>query len=465
MPEDLTAPVVAVLAEDQVGARPYRLDPLRPAGGWAILSGQQVWIWAGGLRPLQPAGYTDPYTYEVWAAGRDGQTTSLGATGPAPGGLALATFHLPDPAQVAAVLVTAQPRGHQRPSAVVLTGCLRRPDATAPAAGQAPAAQTGLAAAPAPAVADPEPALAAFPIVPAAETFPTVPAPAAFPAVPPATGVFPGLPDRLEPALPAHPSAAAACPDQAPCAPPDHRADAPAPPDTQPETAHAPARDLSTTNGVPTAPFSADPSQYSASAPLVPVGGAEQIAPTAPAPAVTPAMAPPPPQPLPPAAPLAAAPPLVAPPADPPSVKPAAAPGNAPPGCVPLETASILLEPHGPAAPAGTATAQLDFSQGALLMTARNLPRPEDFGESAHTGRNYNTYRVWLQSSSTHETLCAGMANRVWEGTYRTQIRDGLQLRRYDTLLVTVEDRAGSAGHPSGTLILSGRYRWYQPQA
>lgn len=358
-----TVPVVISLAEDATGARHFRLDQLRATSGWAILAGRQLWIWATGLRPLQAATPMDPYTYEVWMAAASGDTTSLGAVGPAPGGIALGTFHLPDGACPAAVLVTAQARGNVHPSAVVLAGRLPAP-ATAPAA--APALP--------PASTPPGPAPAATPTPAAAAPAPEAPAP-----VPPEGDPFPAPEDAVSPAA--------------------------------------------------------------ADVPMAPLVGAE-------APPPAPAAAPPTPT-----AGTAAA-----------GTTGAGAPGQAPPGCIALNATEVPLEPHGSAVPGALATAHLDFVRGGLLLTARNLPRPEDLGESAQTGRAYNAYRAWLQSSATHETHAVGIAGRVWEGTYRIQVREGLHLRRFDTILITAEDRAGSAGHPAGMLVLAGRYRWYQPR-
>lgn len=415
MQAEQTAPAVAVLAEDPAGARPYRLDQLRPAAGWAIRSGRQLWLWAAGLRPLQPGSQTDPYTYEVWVAAIGGETTSLGAVGPAPGGLALATFRLPEQVEPAAVLVTAQPRGNQRPTAVVLTARLPRP--AGPPLPEAPPLAPGVAMAPATAP-QPIPALLATATAPAQDL------------APPAAASQPGP----EPGPEAEPS---------------------------PEATPAPAGEAEPAGAYPDAaaddPFPAEPEHpISAGAmPLAPVAGAE--APPAPAPAQAPETAPetaPDLTPLP----AAAAGPGAA------AAGPGAAP-PAPPGCVALETAEVPLEPHGSTVPAATATAHLDFGKGALLLTARHLPRPGELGESTQTGRPYNAYRVWLQSSATHDTHAVGIAGRVWEGTFRAQVREGLHLRRFDTILITAEDRAGSAAHPSGTLVLAGRYRWYQSKA
>lgn len=137
-------------------------------------------------------------------------------------------------------------------------------------------------------------------------------------------------------------------------------------------------------------------------------------------------------------------------------------PPSPPPGCEALTHETVSLEPLGQLVPQSKGAAQLDFARGSLLLTLRGLPRPEQLGESAQTGRPYNAYRAWLQSGPTRELLSLGVATRVRTDTYRVQIRNGLNLRRYDTLLVSAEDRAGSSSRPSGPVLLSGRYRWYR---
>lgn len=489
-----TIPSALALLGEEPGASPFRLHPDRPGTGWAVAAGGQVWVWAEGLRPLPGAGPSDPYVYEVWTASPDGTATCAGAAAPNPAGTLLAA--LPAPGTPAAVLICARARGQvDRPAAVVLAGRLyatglaapaagaaQAPDpATAPGAGPAPDAPvTGAAAPP----CDTGPAAAPWTAAPGTGAAPADAAPGHGTAPPPATAPPPSGTGQGEPATrPALDTNGPAC-----------RPEAYRPGGSGPESA----------SGGPTrAP------EPVAAAPVLPAAGAEpapgvlaelEVPPLGDPPWVTnpepdplpadaldgssgaaaesqDAAAPPPP-----AAPPAAPAPIPAAPAGPwaapgdpdgpaPGVTPIGptpGPGTAtslllPPGCEPLASATVHLQGQG-ACPGATGAAQLQFAPGSVLITLRGLPRPEHLGQSQQTGRPYNVYRVWLQSSATREVRLLGPATRIWEHTYRLQIPEGVPLRRYDTILVTAEDRA--AGHqPSGLLVLSGRYRWYQPQA
>ncbi|MFO7173318.1 MAG: hypothetical protein DIU70_010195, partial [Bacillota bacterium] len=122
MQEPLGA-ALAILAEAS-DARPYRLHPDRPLEGWAIQSGHQVWLWASGLRPLQPETAGEMVTYAVWGATPGGATLFLGSAGTGAGGLLQVTVPLPEAAPLAALLVTAQRAQTHLPAAVVLAGRL-----------------------------------------------------------------------------------------------------------------------------------------------------------------------------------------------------------------------------------------------------------------------------------------------------------------------------------------------------
>ncbi|BDG59438.1 hypothetical protein [Caldinitratiruptor microaerophilus] len=476
-----SVPALAPLVEE-AGAQPFRIDPEVPARGWAILSGDQVWLWAVGLKPLQPRSPDAPYTYEAWVAAREGHATPLGAVGPAPGGTVMATFQTEDPGP-AAVLLTVRTRQEERPIAVVLTGrLLAEPARTAEGAPAPPGDHGGAAAAPDEPGESPEPAAAPGPAFAGAEEARVqqpgaagAPDPAHDPMsekayrgvapLPPLGGAgAPGMPPG--PALPL----AAQPPEPPPMVPP--------PPEAGPSLAQeAPP-------APPAAPFAPEPAGGAPPAPPAAVNGpGPAAAVTRPAPEPAEESAELPPAGLPeagapvaegaPEAPGAVAQPVpeaAGPPPPGPSVpgpfagsRPVEADAPAlPSGTVPLDSVTVALDPQGTVATTGRGSAQLDFRAGAMLVTLRGVPRPEELGRSPQTGRPYNAYRVWLHSSGTRELSSPGVAVRVWSDTYRLQVKEGVPLRRFDTIYVTAEDRAGSAGRPSGPMVLAGRYRWYK---
>ncbi|MCG0239202.1 MAG: hypothetical protein L6E13_08260 [Firmicutes bacterium] len=490
MQEPLGA-ALAILAEAS-DARPYRLHPDRPLEGWAIQSGHQVWLWASGLRPLQPDTAGEVVTYAVWGATPGGATYFLGSAGTGAGGLIQVTVPLPEAAPLAALLVTAQRAQTHLPAAVVLAGRLypaARPGAASAFAPAGPAPTGAQAPEPGPDL-PPEPTVepAPEPTVGLApeptreqppETAPApAPAPTGQPAPEPTSGPPPGATPELAPEPVAGPASSGAeapeavrqdaGPGAGPAGATDPEATALAPamagggdpvqlPEgsapaavLQPDQPADPPRGPS--DGAARPPHTAGARPASATPPAIAAGAAPPAAPASPA------------DPAPPQAPRA----TPDPPA--PEVSPALEPGAPepvpPPGCVPLTQFSLELEPTGRGVLGGLTgaggTAHLDFVRGSLLLTLRGLPRPEQLGRAAHTGRPYNTYRVWLQTSGSRAVAPLGMATRVWGETYRLQVRTGLALRRFDTLLVTAEDRAGSGARPSGPVVMAGRYRWYR---
>lgn len=534
MSELAATPAVAVLAEES-GAAAFRLDGTRPVTGWGVLSGAQIWIWAMGLRTLQPGAAEDPFTYEAWVADRAGMLRSLGALGPAPGGVALATFRLDgDPAAAAGLVVTAQARGATRPTAVLLTGRVQRAEPAAvaaaapetwpepavepvsggagaagagtgltdraeepgaePPAGAAPDAAPSSApaafAAPAPAAVSP-PAAFAAPATAAAsppaafaaplagsgqpdsgltDSFGTAPGPGAHEAASQPWPAWPGAPapgaaPLLRPLSGGSPGSAPPEP-LAVDAPPGSGLHIPRDPTGAAMYGYPhwdrPLRPMGTETATGTDPGTAGdafsgPASGGAPAadpaPVFPPGPAGRSFMPGAAPADLPAAAPDP---------VDTTPAGVMPGA-------AAAPATAgdlplcPPGHVPVERAAVALEPQGPLYGQGSGSAQLDFADGGLLVTLRGMPPADAMGQSGHTGRPYNAYRVWLQAGGTRQILPVGMVSRVWTDTWRLQVRDGLPLRRFDTVLVTAEDRAGSSAFPAGPVLLVGHYRWYRP--
>lgn len=129
---------------------------------------------------------------------------------------------------------------------------------------------------------------------------------------------------------------------------------------------------------------------------------------------------------------------------------------NCPPGFVPVATRQLELISDKKCKSA-TGTAVLDFRINSLLLTLRGLPNPASFGSEEVTGRTYNAYEAWLRNSRTKETASLGLCRKIWHDTFRLQKKGDVVLSRFDTILVTAEDRSGPSA-PSGPVLLSGTY-------
>lgn len=129
---------------------------------------------------------------------------------------------------------------------------------------------------------------------------------------------------------------------------------------------------------------------------------------------------------------------------------------NCPPGFLPVATLQLELTSDEKCRSA-TGAAVFDFRINSLLLTLRGLPNPATFGSEEVTGRTYNAYEAWLRNSGTKETVSLGLCRRIWHDTYRLQKKGDVNLSRFDTIMVTAEDRSGPTT-PSGPILLSGAF-------
>lgn len=116
------------------------------------------------------------------------------------------------------------------------------------------------------------------------------------------------------------------------------------------------------------------------------------------------------------------------------------------------EPASVPMASRHPLAPRAGGTARLDFAAGRLLLTVRGLPAP------AMLGRTYNAYRAWLlnQRAGTRQPL--GLLSRLWGENFKLESEPDLPLSRYDSVLVTAEDRAAPGPSSGAPQVLLGAY-------
>ncbi|HWI54009.1 MAG TPA: hypothetical protein VNT01_17875 [Symbiobacteriaceae bacterium] len=114
--------------------------------------------------------------------------------------------------------------------------------------------------------------------------------------------------------------------------------------------------------------------------------------------------------------------------------------------------AAVTMASRHPLAPRAGGTARLDFAAGRLVLTVRGLPSP------AMLGRTYNAYRAWLlnQRAGTRQPL--GLLTRVWGENFKLESEPDLPFDRYDSVLVTAEDRAAPAPSSGAPQVLLGDY-------
>lgn len=415
---------LAWLQEAATGAA-FRLGPYRPARGLGALHGDgypvTLTVTLENLRTLQGKLPPSPFFYEVWLVSPEGRLASAGAFNAGAGGVAGAAFNLSADElagqgvpleQVVGILVTAQPNdGSTTPGTPVLEGLLHlRPTSAAqlgPARTAAPAPEPA-------AVPEPEPTpaqLAAYAAYPAQ-------APAAEPESDPAS-VAADFAYANPPEAPYHEEPAAQAPEPAqPLYVP-----APAPALAQAEPAAPPPPAVTRAFALSAAPR---PEPTAPPAPNTPAPSEAAVASAAAAPA------------------RPGAPPPTA------TYSPAAS-------AAPILRAQAVLSGSNPLVSGTQAVAQLDFGSGGVLLTLRGMPAPSRFGNASNTGREYNAYKAWLVATRSREQQPLGVLSRIWHDTYRIQLREGLDLRKFDAIQVSAEDRS-SPPTASGPVVLSGRY-------
>lgn len=126
----------------------------------------------------------------------------------------------------------------------------------------------------------------------------------------------------------------------------------------------------------------------------------------------------------------------------------------APPEASAPAAVAISLRAELPACAGASAAALIDRAEGNASITLRGMPPPAAFGCDPATGQPYNTYKVWLTHSHTREVTLLGFCRKVWHDTYRLQESAGPAVHRFDTVVITAEDRNGP-GAPRGPRVLS----------
>ncbi len=122
-------------------------------------------------------------------------------------------------------------------------------------------------------------------------------------------------------------------------------------------------------------------------------------------------------------------------------------------------TRKVQLESRHPLAARAAGLAQVDLDSGTLTLTLRALPNPIALGREPRTNRPYNAYRAWLLSHRGAQPFPAGICTRVWGENYRFESEKRLPLARYDTILITAEDRTAPSPNPQAPPVLRGSYR------
>lgn len=138
------------------------------------------------------------------------------------------------------------------------------------------------------------------------------------------------------------------------------------------------------------------------------------------------------------------------------------APQSAPVGYRSVQQIHEALLPGHERISTATGDVQIDFQSGTCLATIRNLPPPAAWGMEATTGRPYNVYQAWVRNSRTDEWASLGFFRRIWSDTYRLYYRGAIPLHLYDEMIVSPEDRAGSAD-PAKRRLFTATYRSYEP--
>jgi hypothetical protein len=120
---------------------------------------------------------------------------------------------------------------------------------------------------------------------------------------------------------------------------------------------------------------------------------------------------------------------------------------------------TVPLAGRHPLAPRAAGTAMLSLKEGTLTLHLRGLPTPAALGRAETTGRPLNAYRAWLVSQRTGLRQDLGLCARVWGENFRLEAEPGLELGRYDQVLVTAEDRGAPAPSETAPQVLLGGYQ------
>lgn len=437
---------VARLTEIGQAAARFRQDPDRPLEGYCLVTGDErhcrVTIFVENGRTLSDRRPGGAFYYEGWIVGSSGPVSvgafNTGATGGGSGTCTRAADEL-GLTSPAVVRVTVEPFGGSPAGAVpVLEGpliWLHGEPAAAPSPSTAgDRTDPVLAAVPAGTAAGQE--------QPAAESPPSVQdaAPEAAPAAvtshvsqePPALEAPPDAASAPAPAL-------ARQAESPPVAAAEVAPEAPAP---TPETPTA-AGSLPADPAMPVTETPAGPSALVSGTPAEDAATATAAAPAQPAPAA-------------PAesnrsggpAPMGDA---AVPPEQPSAAQ--APPAYQPPGIAPA-TLTITLHSRHPMAPRAAGTAVLHLREGRVVVTVRGLPSPAALGRVPGLDRPFNGYRLWLLNQRSGMRQPLGPLTRVWGENFRAEEGPGLPLARYDTLLVTADDRKAPSPDPHWPHVL-----------
>jgi len=453
---------VARLTEAGTAARKYRHDPARPLEGYCLVTGDQqhcrVTIYVENARTLADRRPEGDFYYEGWVVGSS-EPISIGAfnTGASGegSGTCIREAGLLGLEGAAAIRVTAEPLGGSPSGAVaVLEGrliWLHGEPKAAPSSAGGPA-QSGTA----PPVQGAPTELALDAAVPPAQD--AAPAPAQAAAASPARDAALALTQSAAAPSPgtslAQEEATASVQDAAPA---DNL------PDPVEADVEAPAeQELAPDEPADFAAFTASEAQRQGFAPTpavvrTAVGEAEAHT------AAVPTASPPSPlqdphSPAPAADLLTRASAEAASPAElrnPPAqeAEPAETP---PPPLLRPATRSITLQSCHPMAPRAVGSAVLHLQEGRISATLRGLPSPVALGRTPGQNRPFNGYRLWLVSQRSGSRLPLGVLTRVWGENYRVEEGPGLPVARYDTLLITADDRTAPSPDPHWPQVMTG---------
>jgi hypothetical protein len=140
-------------------------------------------------------------------------------------------------------------------------------------------------------------------------------------------------------------------------------------------------------------------------------------------------------------------------------LEPAPAESGAPAPSAPgVLTLSAPLAGRHPMAPRAAGHAVLHKHPGSLTITVRGLPTPPSLGRDPTTDRPFTAYRVWLMQQRTGSKLPLGHCVRVWGDNFRFESEGGLPLGRYDTIVITADDRTAPSPNPGAPQVLAGSY-------
>jgi len=77
-------------------------------------------------------------------------------------------------------------------------------------------------------------------------------------------------------------------------------------------------------------------------------------------------------------------------------------------------------------------------------------------GRTPGQNRLFNGYRLWLVSQRSGSRLPLGVLTRVWGENYRVDEGPGLPVARYDTVLITADDRTAPSPDPHWPQVMAG---------